>query len=118
MNCMRCGRETAPGQVFCEECRSVMDKYPVNPDTPVHLPRQRENSVHKKPVKKKTVSYDEQIRTLKKQLRFFVIWSLISTALALALAYPAFQYLMEDHFKPGQNYTAITPTETAETTPA
>jgi len=114
MNCIRCGQEIPAGQTFCEECRISMEKYPVNPDTPVYLPRTRNTPAPKKPVKRRTISPEERILGLQKRLRFFVIWSLIATALALAMVYPTFHYLTTDHFKPGQNYssiTTITPTE-------
>ena len=35
MNCMKCGREIALGQVFCKECLADMDQYPIKPGTPV-----------------------------------------------------------------------------------
>ena len=117
MNCMRCGQEIAPGQVFCDDCRAVMKKYPVNPDTPVHLPRRQQAASPKKQPKKRTISAEEQLAAMKKRLRFFVIWSLISTALAAALLYPAVQYWMTDHFKVGQNYSSYTVPVTTETTP-
>jgi hypothetical protein len=35
MNCMKCGREIALGQVFCKECLADMEQYPIKPGTPV-----------------------------------------------------------------------------------
>lgn len=117
MNCMRCAREIASGQVFCEECRAIMEKYPVNPDTPVHLPRHRDAAPVRKSAKKRTVSLEEQVRILRKRLRISVIWSLVATALVLAMLYPTVHYLMTDHFKPGQNYSSMVPVETTASTP-
>ena len=37
MQCMKCGMEVPEGQVFCNGCLEVMDKYPVKPGTPVHI---------------------------------------------------------------------------------
>ena len=118
MNCMRCGQEIPSGQVFCEECRIHMEKYPVNPDTPVHLPQHRNHPAPKKVVKRRTISAEDRIQTLQKRLRFFVIWSLIATLLVLAMAYPTYHYLTVDHFKPGQNYSPITTVTPVETEPA
>ena len=115
MNCMRCGQEIAPGQVFCEDCRAVMDKYPVNPDTPVHLPSRKHTASVKKSTKKRTVSAEDQIVFLRKRLRFFMVWSLIATILAAALMYPAVQFLLTDHFEVGQNYSSIITTEPTAT---
>ena len=38
MKCMRCARETAPQQVFCNACLEDMARYPVRSDTPIYLP--------------------------------------------------------------------------------
>ena len=40
MNCMKCGREIALGQVFCKDCLADMAQYPIKPGTPVQLPTQ------------------------------------------------------------------------------
>ena len=40
MSCIRCGRETAEGQTFCDTCKEIMDANPVKPGTPIQiLPR-------------------------------------------------------------------------------
>ena len=38
MQCLRCGRETEEGQVFCFLCESVMVKHPGKPNTVVTIP--------------------------------------------------------------------------------
>lgn len=118
MNCMRCGQEIPSGQVFCEECRILMEKYPVNPDTPVSIPNRKNLSAPKKQVKHRTVPLEERIRILQKRLWISIIWSLIASLLALAMVYPTIAYLKEDHFKPGQNYSAITTVAPVESNPA
>ena len=37
MNCMKCGREITLGQVFCKECLTDMEAYPIAPGTPVPM---------------------------------------------------------------------------------
>ena len=110
MNCMRCGEEIAPGQVFCEECLLTMEKYPVNPNTAVHLPRQRTSAPAKKPVKKRTVHTEDQVRALRKRLRIAIVWCVIATLLAVALSVPAIEHMMEEDFKLGQNYSSFSVT--------
>ena len=39
MNCIKCGREIAESQVFCDHCLDNMAAYPVKPGTPVYLPK-------------------------------------------------------------------------------
>ena len=119
MNCMKCGRETPAEQVFCEECLLEMEKYPVKPGTVVFLPTRKDHTVLKKPTKKRIVSLEEQVRILKKRVRVLITVLLLCVILILAMLYPTVQYLREDHFKLGQNYTSITvttaPTQTPET---
>lgn len=52
MNCMKCGREIALGQVFCKECLADMAEYPVNPGTPVILPADAPKSLPRRPARK------------------------------------------------------------------
>lgn len=62
VNCMKCGVEVPETQVFCDHCLQVMEKYPVKPDTHVHLPK-RSVSVDpaKKPSKKKRAPTQEEV---------------------------------------------------------
>jgi len=110
MNCMKCGRETAGEQAFCEECLEEMRRYPVKPGTVVLLPTRREVHVPKKQTKRRTLSPEEQIVILKQRVRVFGIALIVCIVMVLALAYPALRHLQEDHFKIGQNWTAVVPT--------
>lgn len=115
MNCMKCGREVTSTQVFCEDCLLEMADYPVNPDTPVVLPQRGQSAIQKKPPKKRNVPLEEQFRSLRLTVRILAVLLVLVTALAVVMAYPTVQYLMEDHFAPGQNYTAMTTATTAPT---
>lgn len=110
MNCLKCGRETAGEQVFCEDCLLDMEKHPVKPGTVVLLPRRRDTSAAKKSSKRRSPSLEEQVRVLKQRVRVQVVLLYILLAMILALAYPAGKYLTGNSFKIGQNYTSITPT--------
>ena len=114
MSCMRCGRDVISNQVFCDDCLSSMEKYPVNPNTPVILPKHPQKTVHKKTVRKKTVPLEDQIFVLKHRVRLLTILLIAFSLLSALLVYPAVQYLKEDHFLPGQNYTSII-SKTSET---
>lgn len=108
MNCMKCGREILQEQAFCEGCLQEMERYPVNPNTPVILPRRPSSAaVPRKAVRKKTLSLEAQIQILKHRVRLLSILLVAMTLLVALLVYPAVKYLMEDHFLPGQNYTSI-----------
>ena len=111
MNCMKCGRETVSEQVFCPDCLAEMEKYPVRPGTVVQLPIRKTTAAVKKQPKKRMVSPEEQVKQLKKICRILAVLLVLVTAAAIALAIPAAEHLMEDHFKIGQNYTTVIPTE-------
>lgn len=108
MGCLKCGRDTDSGAVFCESCLGEMEKYPVRPDIEVKLPERKQAPVQKKQSKKRTVSPEDQIKTLKKRCRTLLLLLISVTLLAAALAVPAVEYLMDDHFKIGQNYSTVT----------
>ena len=87
MGCMKCGKETGDGQVFCDSCLEVMAQYPVKPDTVVTLPPARVLSNDKKNARKKELSPKELLRRQKKLLkwyRYIVVGSLTLMTLALA----------------------------------
>lgn len=120
MNCMKCGRETPSEQAFCEDCLLDMEKHPVKPGTAVYLPKHRDHAALKKTPKKRTVPLEEQVKLLKKQVRFLAMLLIFCIAAIAAMIYPTVHYLMMDHFEIGQNYTSIvattTPAETLEQT--
>lgn len=107
MKCLRCGKDTPDERVFCEECAADMDRYPVNPNAPVILPKRTAAPAQKKASRKKTVTPEEQIAILKNRVRLLLILLVAMTIFAAVLIYPAVQYLMEDHVLPGQNYSSI-----------
>ena len=118
MNCLKCGRETTAEQVFCENCLLEMEKYPVKPGTAVKLPSPREATTFRRTVKRRTISPEEQVRSLKKRVLHLTVALLACIALVLLLARPALSHLLEDHYKKGQNYNVITPTTAAPETTA
>lgn len=117
MNCMKCGREVALGQVFCKECLADMATYPIKPDTPVNLPPQpvKTSSRRSKPARKPRKP-EEQILILRRiALGLFLALLLVSLAFAVT-TYSLSQKLCK-HTQtalPGQNYSTIDETGTTE----
>ena len=86
MGCMKCGKETGDGQVFCDSCLEVMAQYPVKPDIVVQLPPKRILSSDKKNARKKELSPKELLRKqqrLLKRYRYIILG--LSTLLLLTL---------------------------------
>ena len=87
MRCLKCGRDIADEQVFCEDCQTVMAQYPVKPGTPIQLPpRHIEPAAKKKPAKKKKVlKPEEQVLKLRHSIRLLTV-ALIGVVIAFLLA--------------------------------
>lgn len=110
MNCMKCGREIEPGNVFCEECLADMEKYPVKPDTAVQLPRRQESAFGKKPRTRRrpAPAPEEQVKHLKRRVRLLAFFLAVALILLAVFGYFGISYLLEDDGpQPGQNYSAI-----------
>lgn len=116
MNCMKCGREIGEDQVFCEECLLDMEKYPVKPGTTVQLPKRREQPGAKKshPRRKAPLPLEEQVKHLRKRLRFMAVLSVILLVLVALLGWQTAVHLMEEDVLPGQNYSAMGSSEPAD----
>lgn len=114
MNCMKCGREIGEEQVFCPDCLAVMERYPVKASATVVLPVRREPAAVKRVLPRhKTLTPEEQLRKLRRNLRVAVIGWCIAFLLFCAALYPAALYLMgQDNFGLGQNYSVIGTEET------
>lgn len=118
MHCLKCGRETDEGQVFCQECLLDMGKHPVDPNEVVLLPQRPAAPAAKKPARRRTIPPEERIIHLKRRIRLLTVLLLLVTLAASALAYPTVQYFRRYRLRPGQNYTSIvTSTAPIETVP-
>ena len=119
MNCLKCGRETVSEQVFCEDCLRGMEKYPVKPGTAVKLPERREPSSFRRPVKRRTVPLEEQVKILKDRVFRLFIVLLLSFGVIFLMIPSVVSHLFENRHKLGQNYNVvITTTAPSESTEA
>ncbi len=95
MNCMKCGKEIAPDQVFCEECLADMEKYPVKQGGPVRLPPRATVPVQKRsPSHRKPRNPENQIARLRRLvavLSVFTLTLLILFLLAMGLVFYLWQ---------------------------
>ena len=108
MNCLKCGRETEEGQVFCPDCLEKMKDYPVKPGAPVLLPRRKQPA----PVKKRhpAPTMEEQVQKLQKQNRILTIALCVVLLFLLVAGAISTRYLLDKKpFRPGQNYSSMDP---------
>lgn len=123
MNCVKCGRDTAENQVFCDLCLETMEKYPVKPGTAVHIPHREEEHETRKsqPRKKLPVPLGEQVLRLKKKLLRTRIALAVVLLLCGVLCFLASEVVRELDLQRlmGQNYSTVettNPTEPASET--
>lgn len=105
MQCMKCGKDTGEGQVFCDGCLAEMEKYPVKPGTHVYIPRRR--PVFRRPVYHSIQNEpEEQIRRLRSRIRWLTFWLISALAAAAALGVLVFYLYTEPPPSPstGQDY--------------
>ena len=107
MNCLKCGRNTVNDRVFCDDCLAVMDRHPVKPGTPVHLPRHAfVPTKAKQAPRKRVISQEEQILSLRKKLRRSrLIGMILLLVLCLASVLLVREFAGNDIPAIGQNYT-------------
>ena len=71
MKCMRCARETAPQQVFCNACLEDMARYPVRSDTPIYLPVRKPKEAPRKKSRRfrRERTAEEMVMILRKRVK-------------------------------------------------
>ena len=110
MNCMKCGREIAEDQVFCEDCLLEMEHHPVKPGTVILLPNQAKQPPKKAaPKKKPALPPEEQVPILKKKLWRLRFLAMFLTLVIASLGYVASRAITELDIQRllGQNYSTI-----------
>lgn len=85
MNCLNCNRETIGSDVFCDECRQVMEAYPVEKGTPVVIPAQPSPVAPKKHLLSRFASAEDQLAVAQRAVkRLSVVVIVLSLLLILA----------------------------------
>ena len=71
MKCLRCARETAPQQVFCNACLEDMARHPVRSDTPIYLPVRKPKEAPRKKSRRfrRERTAEEMIMILRKRVK-------------------------------------------------
>ena len=109
MNCMKCGAELRDSGVFCEACLADMEKYPVQPNITVQIPRRPLTApVKKKAARQRYVKPEDQIRHLKR-VRNGLCVLLAAALLAFAACAVMVLHLLDQEEAPsiGQNYDTV-----------
>ncbi len=107
MSCMRCGRNTEEDQSFCPSCLLSMERYPVDSDTVVQLPRRKSTPSSRKSVRRRTLSAEERIAVLRRRIRRLSITLTVLVLAFVLLAIPTVRFLIGTRYRPGQNYKIL-----------
>ena len=106
MGCMKCGKELASTQVFCDECLEKMEKSPVKTNAVVVLPTRPTKIT----AKKKRISHqfvwdaEDKIDILRSKLRwttFALIVSILGFLLAVGVIFLLLYWQGNLHYIPG-----------------
>ena len=117
MQCMKCGRDVEPEQVFCDSCREIMAQYPVKPGVVVQLPRRVESPMKKQTVRRRGLgTSEEQIHTLRRAVRWLTTLVVLLLVAVIGLSWLSVQLYRESEIKvfPGQNYYSSATTQETE----
>ena len=114
MHCMKCGRKIEDQKVFCPDCLAEMEKFPVPPDTTVHIPVRPATAPAKKKARRARDSRpEEQVRRLKLAVRCLCI-ALAACLVAFAVSAGILLKMIDEQegsYTIGQNYGTITGTD-------
>lgn len=79
MKCMRCARETAPQQVFCNACLEDMARHPVRSDTPIYLPVRKPKEAPRKKSRRfrRERTAEEMVMILRKRVKVLTALTVI-----------------------------------------
>lgn len=111
MNCMKCGREVPLDRVFCDSCLEEMKRYPIRPDTPIHLPPEKERTAARAALLRRRIASPEQDQLRRLRIRLRLAWAVIGLLLVILTALSFWTvglYSKSQKPLPGQNYTTIT----------
>lgn len=111
MNCLKCGRKMEEGQVFCSDCLLEMQKYPVKPGVTVQLPRREEALPAKRTHTKPGLPPEEQLKLLRRRNRILTAALVLTLLVLAAVCFFSAERLSQTRMLPGQNYSAVTSTE-------
>lgn len=108
MNCLKCGKATEEGQVFCPQCQEKMAKHPVKPGTVLHLTHREVPVLDRKAAAKvREETPSDQLQQLRKLIRWLIATITLLSLLLCAAAGMLIQTFTKKTVSPviGRNYT-------------
>lgn len=83
MYCLKCGKDSQ--DVFCDDCKQIMENYPVKPDTPVSIPDRNAYFAQKRSLQpKRKATAEEKLTQLRKLFKLVLLmWGMTAVALVV-----------------------------------
>lgn len=109
--CLKCGKKTDGSNVFCNDCLTVMDRYPVKPGTVVHIPSRPAVPATKATQASPAAALSELITRQRTLIRWLASIAALLSVLLLITAAMLIQTLQADQSALpaiGKNYTTST----------
>ena len=91
MSCLKCGQEVVSGQIFCEACLADMQRHPVDPSTPIILPK-RSRPLPSKRTHKRMLNTEDLITSQRRIIRLLMVIILLLLLLVGVLSYATIHY--------------------------
>ena len=111
MQCLKCGKDVTASLTFCDDCLAEMEDFPVDPGTPVHIPK-RESPARRVPAQREPTTA-EQLTRMRRTLQWMY---LLVAILSLLLSITGIMLIRTLDKAPqslspvkGQNYTTTQP---------
>ena len=113
MNCIKCGKKLKDSKTFCAECLEQAADYPVDPATPLTLPRSVEPvAAKKRPRKRAALSPEEQLPRMRATIRVLIAALFLLFLAFLLTAWICFTLLeSRDQISP-QSAVSVSQTQT------
>ncbi len=112
MACLKCGKKTKDERIFCPDCLSVMEAYPVKSDMHLQLPNRKERELSRRTRKRRPLSEEEQLTSLKKrQKRLIAAIALLLILLSAAVGLLIYNAIAPEDLEWGMRYSTLYPTE-------
>lgn len=108
VNCLKCGKPTKEGQVFCPGCQEKMAKCPVKPGSVIHLTHREVPLLDKKSAaRSREDTPQDQLSQLRKMIRWLIATIALLSLLLCAAAGMLIHTFTEENITPaiGRNYT-------------
>lgn len=82
MQCLKCGKDVSANLTFCDTCLAEMEDFPVDPGTPVHIPK-RESPARRVSAQREPTTAEQLTRVRRTLQWMYVLVAVLSLLLSI-----------------------------------